>query len=463
MKVTISYLNGSMAGCVEEFALPVIRIGRSLTADIILRDEHDAKHRFASRMHAEIKREGDELILYDLGSSNGSYVNNDQVRRYVLKDGDQITFGLGGISIRVNFLLSPQDQTEFLRAARIFVGLPDQIIEEIFNRGNIWSYPAGSYLFRMGDLCNALYIVYSGMVELWSVKDERGTVGVTSYLGSGECIGETLVLVGEKHQSEARVPEAAEMFVLTADEFRELIRTNGEFALHFSTIVCRYLNRGYRTFYPRFLKQLQGNLRYFDLGTIIQTLIGLHETGLLSIYSAGFSIVRSALITTTIGAKPLANLYLESGEVRFVQMGKRSGEEAFYQLFQQPLEGSFSFQPEAMPELLSATTPITVSGLSLLMEAVRLQDELAIIKQRLPDLDTALRILVSNLQWTHPETLHFAEAIWEILHLPSITFGDVLDSAPCCYLSTYRIVLELLDTEQLAIDVGSQTMIFTGK
>ena len=51
---------------------------------------HDTE---VSRHHAEIRRAGEEFVLSDLGSSNGTFVNNQRVERRELASGDQVQIG----------------------------------------------------------------------------------------------------------------------------------------------------------------------------------------------------------------------------------------------------------------------------------------------------------------------------------------------------------------------------------
>jgi diguanylate cyclase (GGDEF)-like protein len=46
-----------------------------------------------SRRHARFVRNGDEWYVEDLGSTNGTYVNDDAVERRLLEDGDIVRFG----------------------------------------------------------------------------------------------------------------------------------------------------------------------------------------------------------------------------------------------------------------------------------------------------------------------------------------------------------------------------------
>ena len=69
-----------------------VTLGRMPDCDIVLGDPN------VSRRHAEVRRRGNDFIVIDLGSTNGTKVNGAGVRERRLNDGDQIT--LGGTHIR---------------------------------------------------------------------------------------------------------------------------------------------------------------------------------------------------------------------------------------------------------------------------------------------------------------------------------------------------------------------------
>jgi hypothetical protein len=62
-------------------------IGRGDKADLRLLDDG------ISRDHARIVKDGDHLVLEDLGSTNGTYCNGDRVTRRALSEGDKILLG----------------------------------------------------------------------------------------------------------------------------------------------------------------------------------------------------------------------------------------------------------------------------------------------------------------------------------------------------------------------------------
>lgn len=63
----------------------VIRLGRQLENDVVLHEE------FVSRFHAEIRFEDGKYVLYDNGSTGGTFVNGKKVERCVLNSGDLIS------------------------------------------------------------------------------------------------------------------------------------------------------------------------------------------------------------------------------------------------------------------------------------------------------------------------------------------------------------------------------------
>ncbi|MBI3409998.1 MAG: FHA domain-containing protein [Planctomycetes bacterium] len=80
-------IKGADEGKQFELADPVITLGRDASSRIRL---HDTE---VSRRHAEFRRQGDETRLVDVGSANGTYLNNRKVQEATLQAGDHILIG----------------------------------------------------------------------------------------------------------------------------------------------------------------------------------------------------------------------------------------------------------------------------------------------------------------------------------------------------------------------------------
>src|SRR5262245_38917606 len=65
-----------------------LTIGRSSRNDLAISDP------FVSRVHAELKHEGEQVLLSDAGSANGTFLNGQRVRiPMLLQPGDLIRMG----------------------------------------------------------------------------------------------------------------------------------------------------------------------------------------------------------------------------------------------------------------------------------------------------------------------------------------------------------------------------------
>lgn len=76
-----------VAGQAFRVSQKVTTLGRSRDCDIVVPDPN------VSRVHAEVRHEGLEYVLVDLGSTNGVEVNGRRVLRHSLRDGDRVSLG----------------------------------------------------------------------------------------------------------------------------------------------------------------------------------------------------------------------------------------------------------------------------------------------------------------------------------------------------------------------------------
>ena len=90
----LRFISGKYQG--GEFPLPAnkeIVVGRSSELDMVLVED------MVSRRHAKITVTGDQIFIQDLGSTNGTFVNGEKIKRARLNEGDRILIGTSIIKL----------------------------------------------------------------------------------------------------------------------------------------------------------------------------------------------------------------------------------------------------------------------------------------------------------------------------------------------------------------------------
>ena len=105
MLLRIHQVAGAHAGRMWTFDQPVVRLGRMPDSDIVFDAHADLD---ASGRHAEFGRQGDQWVVRDVGSRNGTFVNGARVEEQLLSHGDVVECGFGGPRVRVE-LVAPRE------------------------------------------------------------------------------------------------------------------------------------------------------------------------------------------------------------------------------------------------------------------------------------------------------------------------------------------------------------------
>jgi pSer/pThr/pTyr-binding forkhead associated (FHA) protein len=87
MTTTLVGVQGHLAGRTFPLTEQPLTLGRGSTNDVVLADPA------ASRVHAELRLDGDGAVLKDLGSGNGTFVGRKRVKRTRLRPGDEFRIG----------------------------------------------------------------------------------------------------------------------------------------------------------------------------------------------------------------------------------------------------------------------------------------------------------------------------------------------------------------------------------
>lgn len=323
----------------------------------------------------------------------------------------------------------PDQDSSFLKGSELFENQPEEVLKAVLAQGELLEFGPGEAVFQQGDTGDRLYIVKSGVIEILASAG-GGESEAVAYLGMGEVLGELALLTGSPRSATVRSPERAVLFTLAKPVFMDLMVTLPAFSRNLCLVLAKRLEATTLKIPRSATKQLQGNLKYFDLATVIQTLIGAHQTG--------------SLVVTSEGKKErVAELFFFKGNISRAKVKHLTGDDAVYQLFQSPLEGEFSFVGRVVEED-EVQADITLPAISLLMESVRLQDELPLLQERLPDPARVFRQKAPQLKWEDPDTGELAASVWSRLKNKA-SLRDLQRDVPRCTYLIYKTVVALLD------------------
>jgi Inner membrane component of T3SS, cytoplasmic domain len=86
--------SGQGAGKEYKITGEITNIGREMSNEIVVQDDE------VSRQHSRLRVEEGKFVIYDLGSANGTYVNDEQVQKAVLEDGDRVRVGVTELTFK---------------------------------------------------------------------------------------------------------------------------------------------------------------------------------------------------------------------------------------------------------------------------------------------------------------------------------------------------------------------------
>lgn len=88
---SLTFIGGKQQGTVYPIQGAMTRIGRGLDNDIVIDDPRVSRH------HAEVRWQAGRYSLFDMGSTNGTFLNDMQVSEAQLSVGDRVS--LGGLEL----------------------------------------------------------------------------------------------------------------------------------------------------------------------------------------------------------------------------------------------------------------------------------------------------------------------------------------------------------------------------
>jgi CRP/FNR family transcriptional regulator, cyclic AMP receptor protein len=151
-----------------------------------------------------------------------------------------------------------------------FAPLHPDTLRAIAESGVVRTFPRNSVLINEGDRGDALYVILSGRVKVYS-SNEAGREFVIDFQGPGEYVGE-MMLDGEPRSASVMTVEPTTCAVVNRAQFREFILAHPDFALH---LIERLIHR---------VRVTTGNLKSLALSDVYGRLARLlnalaHDVG----------------------------------------------------------------------------------------------------------------------------------------------------------------------------------------
>lgn len=331
--------------------------------------------------------------------------------------------------------LQETTDVKFLKDCDTFSGLSEEILKVIYEHGKILKIHPGDTIFESEQPAEQFYIVKNGIVEICR-EDEPGKLRAVAYMGSSTSLGELKMLTGSNYNSYARMPGGGEIFTISRSVFLSLLDILPEFGRSLSTLFAQRLESLTKNTRIDRKEQFRGSLKFFDLTTIIQTIVSSRLTGTLSIVN-NFE-------------KPVAEVNFKEGEIRGAFLGTLVGEDAFYQLFQPPLkEGSFDFKSFPVQHIGDSLYDISQPASALLIEAARQQDELQEMTRKIHSEDIFVPAK-NQLLWLGEEVfMDLSKRVFETIKTEHLTVRQLGAKLGKCSYAVSSVLKIMYVTKQI--------------
>ncbi len=220
-----------------------LTIGRAPESDIHLPDPS------VSRQHALLYIDDEKAILEDVGSRNGTYVNEERVKKVVLANGDVVRIGTVttrfleegefprqfttkktreisgwcGHDAEMNDTLLQRSERlqKFVSNLPLFSSLKQHDLDLVFQAAKLFVYNSGQLIIRHGDWGDSLYIILDGKIRVLT-HDYQGKDVTLQLLGENSFFGEGPLLTGRPHTSAFEAREETLLCKLSFETIRDL-------------------------------------------------------------------------------------------------------------------------------------------------------------------------------------------------------------------------------------------------
>lgn len=129
-----------------------------------------------------------------------------------------------------------------IESISLFQGLSNVELAKVLGKLEKEALRTDEILFRYGDAGNSMYIILKGQIALY-IENENKERHALTVLGVGETLGEMALLTGEPRSATAVAATDSEVYILTAENFREFIDQYPTMSAHFIRLLSSRLTQ----------------------------------------------------------------------------------------------------------------------------------------------------------------------------------------------------------------------------
>jgi len=230
-KITVFYLKD------------LLTIGRETENDICLNDPS------VSDEHAVVLYIGEQAIIQDMNSRNGTFVNGERIEKAAITHNDNLQCGnvqfqfvedalplehLPAVDIRKDQgkkAPSPSGQkapsksssrlVEAISQIPLFKDLDEEGLSKVAAKARLMVFDQGQTVVRQGDIGTSLYIVLDGKVRIFT--DMKGKMVPIKVLSDSQFFGEMSFLTGAPRTATVKAADNSYLCELNSEALREII------------------------------------------------------------------------------------------------------------------------------------------------------------------------------------------------------------------------------------------------
>jgi hypothetical protein len=323
---------------------------------------------------------------------------------------------------------SKQELVHFLKERSLLKVLDERVLSALGPLFQEMTCKAGQIIFAQGDDADSIYILKEGSVE---VLQGDNPPKVIAFLTTGDCFGEMAAYNEKKRTATIRVPEKATVLKLPLKAFDELQAYFPEV----TTEVIHLINRRLTNKVTQEIPGLQGDLSLFDLATVIQTVLGSRQIGVLT-------------LRARVG-KLAARINMRHGKIMQVTFGHLNGEPAFFELLTHNIPMDFVFEPRSEDDVAAIDRALSSKQPHLLLiEGARRADELPKLMMKLKWPGAIYRQSSQQVDWSKlsEDSPVLARKIWLLLEA-RLTVQQMTEKLAYDRYAVLSCLAELLDKE----------------